>query len=267
VKEEALALVRDLPDPGQRLNLLREYLQACVMRSLHESEAFLCLSFVGGTALRFLFSLPRFSEDLDFSLEASQGYEPARWMEKVKRDMALAGFDVTLRWNDRKTVHVAWIRVGGLMKEVGLAAMAEQKLSIKLEVDTRPPGGATTRTDLVNRHMIFSLRHHDLPSLMAGKIHALLTRKYPKGRDWYDLVWYRARRPSVEPNLDLLQNALDQTQGEGNADGVAWLEHVRDRLGDIDADTLRIDVAPFLEHQQDADLLTTDSLLAVLSAE
>ena len=114
VKEEALSLVRDVHDPGRRLNLLREYVQACVLRSLHESEAFLSLSFVGGSALRFLFSLPRFSEDLDFSLEREKAYAGTRWMQKVKRDMSLAGFDVLLNWNDRKTVHVAWIRVGGL---------------------------------------------------------------------------------------------------------------------------------------------------------
>ena len=265
MKEEALALVQDLSDPAQRLNSLREYLQACVMRSLHESEAFLCMSFVGGTALRFLFDLPRFSEDLDFSLEVPEGYEPKKWMGKVKRDMTLAGFDVALRWNDRKTVHTGWIRIASLMKEIGLGAMEEQKLSIKLEVDTEPPGGATTHTDLVNRHMIFSLLHHDLPSLMAGKIHALLTRKYPKGRDWYDLVWYRARRPAVEPNLVLLQHALDQTQGKGEVPALDWAELLRERLQEIDTQGLVKDVAPFLERPHEAELLTAENLRSVLS--
>jgi len=89
--------------------------------------------------LRFAYNLPRFSEDLDFSLEKPDRYKPVEWMKKIKRDLQLAGFETNLNWNDRKTVHTAWVKVGGIMKESGLAAMADQKLSIKLEIDTRPP--------------------------------------------------------------------------------------------------------------------------------
>ena len=71
MKEEAIAIAGEESDPSRRLNVLREYLQACILRSLHESEGFVQLSFVGGTALRFLYNLPRFSEDLDFTLEKS----------------------------------------------------------------------------------------------------------------------------------------------------------------------------------------------------
>ena len=72
MKEQALALARSAADPGQSLNRMREYLQALVLRSLYESEAFRPLAFLGGTALRFLYDLPRFSEDLDFSLLSGQ---------------------------------------------------------------------------------------------------------------------------------------------------------------------------------------------------
>jgi len=259
-----LALVRDLQDPTQRLNLLREYLQACSLRSLHESEAFHCLSFVGGTALRFLFGLPRFSEDLDFSVEASAGYEPTKWMRKLKRDLALAGYDVTVSWNDRKTVQVAWVRIAGILNEAGLSDRVEQKLSIKLELDTRPPTGAVLNRQLVNRHMIFVLRHHDIASLMAGKVHALITRPYAKGRDWYDLAWYRARRPPVEPNLTLLQNALDQTAGASVMRADRWKEYVRERLESLSDEELGRDAAPFLERSRDAEMLTLENLRSVL---
>jgi predicted nucleotidyltransferase component of viral defense system len=267
VKEEALALVRDISDPARQMNLLREFVQACVLRSLHESEAFLCLSFVGGTSLRFLFELPRFSEDLDFSLESRDGYEPIAWMAKLKRDLSLSGFTLSLTWNDRKTVHTAWVRVAGLLSEVGLSEMEEQKLSVKVEIDTRPPAGGRMRTDVVNRHRLLSLRHHDLPSLMAGKIHALITRSYPKGRDWYDLLWYRARRPRVEPNETLLQNALDQTEGKRAVDASAWAAFLRRRLSELDVPALQADVAPFLERPEEAALLTAENLSAVLDAE
>jgi len=264
MKEEALGLARDQPDPTQRLNLLREYLQMFALRSLHESEAFLRLSFVGGTALRLLFNLPRFSEDLDFFLDEPSGYDPVKWMDKLRRDMSLAGFAVTLRWQERETIHAAWVRVAELLRQAGLSDLEEQKLSIRLEIDTRPPAGAVSHTRVVTRHMMSAVRHHDLPSLMAGKIHALCTRRYAKGRDWYDLLWYRSQRPPVEPNLALLQNALDQTEGVGTVDGSRWASQLLERLESLDASKLASDVRPFLERPSDADAITGESLRSVL---
>ena len=142
--------------------------------------------------------------------------------------------------------------------------MVEQELSIKLEVDTRPPEGAILEKRLVNRHMLLSLQHHDLPSLMAGKVHALVTRGYPKGRDWYDLVWYRAKRPPITPNLTLLQNALDQTEGVGAIHADNWRSQVRARLESLSDEDLRRDAAAFLERRQDAELLSMENLRSVL---
>ena len=252
-------------DPVRRLNALREYLQAFIMRSLHESEASRSIAFVGGTALRFLEDLPRFSEDLDFSRIRTDGYDPVRWLRKLRRDLDLAGFDSAVRWIDRTPVHVAWIRTASLLAEAGLSGHWEQKLSIKVEIDTRPPAGAAMQRSIITRHFTFVIRHHDLPSLMAGKLHALLTRGYPKGRDWFDLVWYRSRRPPVEPNLQLLQRALDQTQGAGRYRAAGWLGLVRERLADLDAAALARDVAPFLERPADAALLERINLEAVLT--
>ena len=87
MKEESLALIEGMTDPGQARNRLREYLQAFALRSFHESEAFRAVAFVGGTALRFLHNLPRFSEDLDFSLVSEAGYAGRDWMAKLKRDL------------------------------------------------------------------------------------------------------------------------------------------------------------------------------------
>jgi predicted nucleotidyltransferase component of viral defense system len=98
--EGASNLVRHVSDAGLKMNLLREYLQAFTLRSFHESKVFRCLSFVGGTALRFLHGLSRFSEDLDFSLEDAEGYDPKAWLKKIKRDLAFAGFDASVTWND-----------------------------------------------------------------------------------------------------------------------------------------------------------------------
>jgi predicted nucleotidyltransferase component of viral defense system len=263
VKEEALALARGTVDETQRRNVLREYVQALILRSLHESEAFLSLSCVGGTALRFLFGLPRFSEDLDFSVENRECYEPARWIDKVNRDMSLAGFDIDTQLKARKTVNVAWVRLAGILKEAGLSGIAEHKLSIKLEMDTCPPAGAVLEKKPVTRHVGFSLRYHDLPSLMAGKVHALVTRRYPKGRDWFDLLWYRAMVPPVSPNMTLLQNALDQTEGVGAISALSWEEHVRARLESLSEGDLQQDAAQFLERRKDADMLTIENIRLV----
>jgi hypothetical protein len=264
MKEEALRLIRGVSDPGQALNRLREYLQAFVLRSLHESEAFRPLAFVGGTALRFLHHLPRFSEDLDFSLVSADGYDGREWAAKVKRDLTLAGFNPEVTWNDRKVVHTGWVRVAGILHEAGLSPMPDEKLAIKIKIDTRPPAGALCERRVVTRHVTFLLQHYDLPSLLAGKLHAALTRKYAKGRDWYDLMWCLSQRPPVAPNLPLLQNALDQTQGDGRHDANAWRDLVQQRLAALNMQAVCDDVGPFLERPQDALLLTRANLESLL---
>jgi hypothetical protein len=264
MKEHALALVADVGDPSRKLNLLREYVQELILRSFHESEAATALVFVGGTALRMLHNLPRFSEDLDFSMTEPATYDPSGWLAKLKRDLTYAGFSCRIRWNERKTVNVGWVQISELLQAAGLASRAAQNLSIKLEIDTRPPRGGMAVRQLITRHMTFVVRHHDLASLMAGKVHALITRGYPKGRDWFDLIWYRSHRPPLEPNLVLLQNALDQTRGEGSCDAVSWRELVKQRLATLDVEELLRDVRPFLERPADAALLTRDNIVTIL---
>jgi predicted nucleotidyltransferase component of viral defense system len=264
MKEEAIALTRGMPDPGQALNRLREYLQAMVLRSFHESEAFRPLAFVGGTALRFLHGLPRFSEDLEFSLASSDGYAGKEWMAKVKRDLSLEGFTPEVTWNASKTVHSGWVRLAGILYEAGLSERPDQKLAIKVEIDTRPPEGARCERRVVTRHATFLLQHYDLPSLMAGKLHAAISRPYAKGRDWYDLLWYLSQRPPVAPNLALLQNALDQTHGVHHHAAPAWRELLRTRLAALDLGQVFKDVAPFLERPRDAALLTRENLEQLL---
>ncbi len=260
MREKVLELARSTPDPTAKLNRMREYLQAFIMRSFHESEAFSAIAFVGGTSLRFLENLPRFSEDLDFSLVTGDSYKPKAWLTKLKRDLGFAGFALTVKWNQRKVVHTAWLRFPGLLQEAGLAAVPEQNLSIKLEIDTNPPAGAVLRKAVITRHLTFVVCHYDLASLMAGKVHALIARNYPKGRDWYDLAWYSSHRPPVEPNLELLQNALDQTQGKGRFKAEDWRGLVRNVFRRLDNQRLIDDVRPFLEHQQDLVMLEPASI-------
>jgi hypothetical protein len=182
-------------------------------------------------------------------------------MAKVKRDLGYLGFETEVSWNESKIVQVAWIRIKGILMEAKIVGRAEQKLSVKIEIDTRPPGGARTETRLLDRGMIFALRHYDLPSLMAGKVHALLARPYAKGRDWYDLLWYRTRRPPTEPNEILLKAALLQTGTEMEG---SWKDGIRHRAAKLDFVAIRSDVEPFLERREDAELLTEEGLAGLL---
>jgi predicted nucleotidyltransferase component of viral defense system len=264
LKQEALQLAEAQTDPAMAMNVLREYLQALALRSLHESEAFSSLAFVGGTALRFAHGLARFSEDLDFSLENSRGYQPGQWVRKLKRDLELADLAASITWNDKTTVHKAWIRWADILHDAGLSPHAEQKLSIKIEIDTRPPAGAVSERQIITRHRILALQLYDLSSLMAGKLHALITRSYAKGRDWYDLLWYCGLRPAVHPNLEQLQNALDQTQDGGRFKASDWDRLCLERFEQLDNAQIVADVAPFLERPKEAAMLSPENVRAAL---
>ena len=263
MKQEAMALLAGESDPGRKMNLLREYLQAFALRSLHESGAFGSLSFVGGTALRFLFGLARFSEDLNFSLESPSGFKLEKWMGKLERDLRFAGFDATVSIKGDKVVQAAWVRVGGLLKEARLAALPSQKLSIKIEIDTKPPPGATLETRIINKFFLMGIRHHNLPCLMAGKIRAMLTRKYPKGRDWYDLLWYRTQIPPVDPDLNFLQSSLNQglLDPKTALQASDWKQLLETKSKAEDWNKLVMDVDPFLEKRSDKDLLQPEYFL------
>ena len=267
MKDQAIELARRANDPAAALNILREYLQAHVLRSLHECEAFSTLAFVGDTALRFLHNLPRFSEDLDFSLlpnaSPNAAVDGRGWLAKVKRDLEFSGFNTEVTWNAKHTVHNSWIRIAGLLQDAGLSAHPSQKLAIKLEIDTRPPDGAVCERTIITRHLTFLVQHYDLASLFSGKLHALICRPYPKGRDWFDLIWYRSQVPPVEPNLPLLKNAIEQV-GLSKKIATRWKTAVRKRLESFDIKTLANDVRPFLEHQTGTAIFDKKAILSML---
>jgi len=254
------------PGPTAR-NLVREYLQARALAALQRAGAMVPLAFQGGTALRFLYGIPRHSEDLDFALErAGAGYEFRGYLEAIRSDLQREGYRVDFgRTSDRRVVHSAFVRFPGLLHEMGLSGHRDEAFSVKLEVDTRPPRGAVLETTVVRRHVLLRIRHHDRASLLAGKLHAILQRPWPKGRDFYDLVWYLSDREWPAPNLVLLNNALAQTGWNGPALTEAnWVEAVRARLRSVKWETLAADVKPLLESPEDRELLTRETVVRLL---
>ena len=248
-------------------NLTREFLQASILAALQRAGAMVPLAFQGGTALRFLYSIRRYSEDLDFALErAGAGYDFRAYLDAVRADLRRDGYDVDLsRVSDQKAVHSAFVRFPGLLHELGLSGRREEALSVRIEVDARPPAGATLETTVVRRHVLLRIQHHDRASLLAGKLHAILQRPYPKGRDFYDLIWYLSDPAWPAPNLVLLNNALAQT-GWKSAPllETSWVTAVRARLRSVRWEVLAADVRPFLESAGDRELLTRETIMSLL---
>ena len=266
MKDHLETLVRAAPTPLQGRNVAREYLQARILGALQGAGAFVPLAFHGGTALRFLYATPRYSEDLDFALERDRGMVDFRgYLRTVQRAMEAEGYDVVLKVSDQRTVHSAFVRFPGLLYDVGLSPHQDERLAIKLEVDTNPPAGAGLATTVVRRHVILQLQHHDRASLLAGKLHAILQRPYLKGRDLYDLLWYLSDPSWPAPNLTMLNHALVQTGWSNDPlTEATWRDAVRARLREADWTRAVADVQPFLESAADVALLTLENLERVL---
>lgn len=266
MKEELIRLAKSEKSPLAARNLAREYLQALILQSLQRAGAMTMLAFHGGTALRFLYSLPRYSEDLDFALERpSARYDFRAFLKTIRSNLETQGYMVELKVNDQKTVHSAFVRFPGLPYDLNISPHRDEVLAVKIEVDTNPPSGAGLATSLIRRHVLLNLQHHDQASLLAGKLHAILQRPYLKGRDLYDLTWYLSDKSWPTPNLVLLNHALAQTNWNSPALTVDnWRRVIYSRLESIAWEQALDDVQPFLATAADMALLTRENVLQLL---
>jgi hypothetical protein len=266
MKDILARIVEESASPLKARNLMREYLQARVLAILQREGAMVPLAFHGGTALRFLYALPRHSEDLDFALERDRElYDLERYTKAIEAEFHREGYDLDLKRSDERTVHNRWVRFIGLLFEMGLSGQKGEIFSLKIEVDTNPPEGAGLEISLVRRQVMLQLQHHDRASLLAGKIHAILQRPYTKGRDLYDLLWYLSDPAWPEPNLTLLNNALSQTNWSGpSLTKHNWQKVLRERIQGLAWEIAKDDVAPFLERAAELELFTRENLLRVL---
>lgn len=290
LKQFAIAQVQKAADRGRsriyQEGVLRECVQMSVLRTLSEKGAFSHIAFMGGTALRFLYRsrrfsdgvdlaatsdrFRRFSEDVDLTLEEG-AHDFGTWIEAAGRQLEQAGFEgVKFSVNLKTTVVKAELVLPGLLREAKLASMKEQKLMVKVEMDTNPPVGAGfQQTMITSPDSPIAVRCHDLPTLMAGKIAALVMRPYIKARDWYDLDFYSDYlERGVRPNLALLQDAIRQNSARTKQPEWAaaeWLLHVERRLrGKEFPESLSEGIRGFLEDAVQAESLTRDRLLQVV---
>lgn len=269
MKEYLSTLIQESPSPVQSRNLIREYLQARILGVLQRAGAMVPLAFHGGTALRFLYSLPRHFEDLDFALErARDRYDFQTYLRAVTSEFVKEGYITELKVSEGKSVNSAFIRFVGLLYELGLSGHADEVFSVKLEVDTNPPQGAVLETTVVRKHVTLQTQHHDRASLLSGKIHAILQRGFTKGRDLFDLMWYLSDREWPAPNLGLLNNALEQTGWTGpSLTAINWRDGLNDVIEDLNWREVHNDLQPFIENPDELQILTKENLLGLLKAE
>jgi len=245
------------------LRALREVMQEIALLGLWRSKFFEKAAFYGGTALRVLYGLDRFSEDLDFSLlRKGEDFDLADYGEALKRELASFGFAVEIESRAKPAsgaIQSAFLKADTRTRMItvefdkGLVQKVprNQVLKIKLEIDVDPPPGFTTETRYLLRPVPFSVRTFSLPDLFAGKMHAVLCREWKsrlKGRDWHDLVWFAAYHPEL--HLFHLEQRMRQTEhwsGPSPLTAGDLRDLLTRRVGKVDIDQIRREVEPFVK--------------------
>jgi len=263
------------------INALRETLQDVALLGLWRAKFFEKAAFYGGTALRILYDLDRFSEDMDFSLlEPLDNFDLAVYTAFLQKETEAFGFDVQVEEVDKAIqtpVQSAFLKANTrnqlIVIETGekiLQAVPKgQVLKIKLEVDTDPPPGFATQTRYLLQPIPFAVRTIVLPDLLAGKMHAILCRRWKsrvKGRDWYDLVWYAANHPEL--HLYHLEQRMRQT-GHWTGDALLTSEKFKDLLikaiEKLDVEQARKEVEPFVKNPENLSIWSREFFLDVAS--
>ena len=259
---------------------LREILQELALLGLWRAKFFEKAAFYGGTALRILYGLDRFSEDLDFSLlQPMPDFELERYSSALERELAAFGFEVRVEQKGKAVetaVQSAFLKADTanelLVIQPGDHILrqipAGQVIRIKIEVDTDPPPGFATENRFLLLPIPFSVRSYRLPDLFAGKMHAVLCRRWKnrvKGRDWYDLVWYCAHHPEL--HLAHLEERMRQSghwEGAKNLGPDDFQALIAEAIGRLDVDQARGEVLPFVRNPEALEVWSREFFLDVV---
>ncbi len=190
--------------PWQEKNILMEYLQAQVLKTLSLSKCNEAISFLGGTCLRFIYGIDRFSEDLDFDLVEKKNFKIEKLAEELRTRLELQGFALDIKIKTTENIHIIFLKFKGVLQEFGFKVSRDEKFLIKFEIDYNSFKNMRTAVrfaDIFNER--FPLLVNSLETIFAQKIIALRFRPYQKGRDFYDLIWFLAQK-NIEPNYALL---------------------------------------------------------------
>lgn len=247
-------------------NALKEIVQELALLGLWRSKFYEHASFYGGTALRIFHRLPRFSEEMDFSLLSPDAdFNLVPHLAAIQTELDAFGFEFEVKrkmTSNRTAIESTFIK-GETQVNLLTIGMPEcirsrlpklQRVKIKLEVDTDPPPLAVHDVETLLVPIPFQVRLFTSSCLFAGKLHAVLCRSWRgrvKGRDFYDLVWYLGRETPV--HLAHLQARMEQT-GHWTGDPLT-LEALRGRLSkrfaEIDFEAAKADVRPFINDAEE----------------
>jgi predicted nucleotidyltransferase component of viral defense system len=249
---------------------LREVMQEIALAGLNRGGFFNKAAFYGGTCLRIFHGLPRFSEDLDFSLlQPKRGFSLAPYFKTLAEEFASFGFEVDIQ--ERKKV-VSTAIVSAFLKKnssiYDVQVASEKLVKIKFEVDTEPPLKFATEEKLLLQPYSFYVKCFSLPDLFAGKMHALLFRQWKsrvKGRDWYDFEWYVRRGTPLN-----LTHFCERARQSGHLDSPdldrgQFLAKLRSRVASLDIDSARQDVVRFVRQPEQLAIWSQDYFLQLSS--
>ncbi len=261
-------------------NALKEIIQEIALLGLWRAKFFEHAAFYGGTALRILYGLDRFSEDLDFTLlRKKNNFDLTSYLNAIRDELNSMGFDVFIHVKNKKkqtAIASGFIKAGTQehMIRIDVPQQLTQKLhrdsllEIKMEVDTDPPGNFKVEAKTLLQPIPFSILTLSLPDLFAGKVHAILERSWKgrvKGRDYYDFIWYISQYTPL--HLKHLETRLRQTG--------AWSEKKKLQLGDLklllhqkfkdlNVALAKKDISPFIKDQKAIALWSNEFFISIL---
>ena len=243
-------------------NAIHEVMQQIALAGLARGGFFQKAAFYGGTCLRLLHDMHRFSDDMDFSLlEPDRDFHFEDYFPAVVEEFKLAGKDVEIKMKHKgqpSAIESAFLKESSDVFDIGFTTEKRQK--VKIEVDIDPPPKFSTEMCVLNEPRSCIVRAYTLPDLFAGKVSAALFRKWKhriKGRDWYDVAWYIAKRVPLD-----LAHLVERAKESAPEADVSTPEKViaafNARIDSIDFENARVDVEPYVMDKADLDVWCAD---------
>lgn len=247
----------------EKRNAINEVMQEIALAGLYRGGFFDKAAFYGGTCLRIFYGLPRFSEDMDFSLtEKNVEFDIENYFPAVIEEFKASGREVLITKKEKKVqtkVESAFLKDNTEMYD--LSFKTEKEIKIKIEVDTDPPLGFLTEQKLSLMPFSFMTRCFTLSDLYAGKMHALIFRSYKnrvKGRDWYDFEWYVRH----DVSLDFAHFQIRAKEFNGlDIDKEEFIKMLKEKIGTTDINVVKRDIMPFIQNPAELDIWSNDYFL------
>jgi len=239
-------------------NAQHEVMQQITLAGLYRGGFFKKAAFYGGTCLRIFYASKRFSEDMDFSLlKPESDFTLDNYFEPVINEFKALGKQVIIEKKNK--THQTNVESAFLKDDTAIYNLqfrTERRVKIKIEVDTDPPQGFSTEPKLILMPFSFMTHCYTLPDLYAGKIHALLFRKWKnrvKGRDWYDFEWYI--RNNIELNMYHLNKRIKQTKpDEGEFTQTSLKKLLKEKILQTNINWVKDDVRPFIKNPEEMNI-------------